>query len=58
MATKTAYDRSVGETLLAQLDAISLIVGVDSTTIPHMSPYPDQLSKPWEPEEPPYEEDE
>ena len=58
MATKAAYDRSVGETLRAQLDAISLRFGVDPTTIPHMLPYPNQLSRPWDLEEPPYDKDE
>ena len=58
MATKAAYDQSVGETLRSKLDAINLRVGVDPTTIPQMPPYPDQLSRPWEPEEPPYEDEE
>ena len=58
MATKVAYDKSFGLTLCAQLDAISLRVGVDPTTIPQMPPYPDQLCWLWEPEEPPYEEEE
>ena len=49
MATKAAYDQSVGETLCAHLD--------DPTTIPQVPPYPDQLSKPWEPEESPYDEE-
>ena len=58
MATKAAYDQSVRETLRAQLDAISLRVGMDPTTILQMPPYPDQLSRPWEPEELLFEEDE
>ena len=58
MTIKVAYDRSVRETLCAQLDAINLRLGLDPTTIPQMPPYPDQLSRPWEPEEPPYEDDE
>ena len=41
MATKAAYDRSVRETLHAQLDAISLRVGVDPSTVPQMPPYLD-----------------
>ena len=41
MVTKAAYDRSVRETLRAQLDAISLRVGVDPTTILQMPPYLD-----------------
>ena len=58
MATKVTYDRSVGETLRAQLDAISLRVGLDPTTIQQMSPYPNQLSQLWELEEPPYKDEE
>ena len=57
MLTKAAYNRSVEETLCAQLDAISLRVGLHLTTIPQMSPYPDKLSRPWEAEESPYEDD-
>ena len=57
MATKAAYDRSVGEALRAQLDTISLRVCVDSTAVPQMPPYPKQLSRPWEPKEPPYDQD-
>ena len=57
MATKVTYDRSIGETLHAQLDTISLRLGEDPITIPHIPPYLDQLSRPWEPKEPPYEED-
>ena len=57
MATKAAYDLSVGETLLAQLDAISLRFGVDPSIVPQMPPYLDQLSRPWEPEEAPYKEE-
>ena len=54
MVTKATYDKSAGETLL---DAISLRVGADPSTVPHMPPYLDQLSRPWEPEELPYEEE-
>ena len=57
MLIKADYDRSVGETLRAQLDAISRRVGLDPTTIPQMPPYLDQLSRPWEPEAPPYEDE-
>ena len=57
MVTKAAYDRNVCETLHAQLDAISLRISVDPTTILQMLPYPNQLSRPWESEELPYEED-
>ena len=58
MVAKAAYDRSLGEALRAQLDAISLRVGVDPAVVPQMPPYPEQLSRPWESEEPPYDEDE
>ena len=57
MLTKAAYDRSIGETLSIKLYAISLSVGLDPTTMPQMPPFPDQLSQPWEPKAPPYEED-
>ena len=58
MVAKVAYDRSIGEVFCPQLDAISLQVGVDPTTVPQMPPYPEQLTRPWEPEKPPYDEDE
>ena len=57
MSTKAAYDCCVREVLRAQLEAISLRVGVDPSVVPQMPSYPEQLSKPWKPEEPPYEED-
>ena len=57
MATKAAYDRSVGKTLPAQLDANSLRVGVVPSAVPYMPPYLEQLRRPWEPDEPPYKED-
>ena len=57
MATKAAYDRSVREELRAQLEAISLKVGVDPSTAPRMPLYPEQLSRPRELEKPRYEED-
>ena len=41
----------------AQLDAISLRVGMDPSVVPWMPPYPKQLSQPWELEEPPYNEE-
>ena len=56
MATKATYDKSAGETLRAQLHAIILRIGMDPTTIPQ-PPYPNQLSRPWEPEEPLYDEE-
>ena len=45
------------EALCAQLEAISLGVGVDHTVVPRMPLYLEQLTRPWEPEEPPYEEE-
>ena len=57
MVAKAAYDRSVREALCSQLDTISLRVGVDPSAVPQVLPYPEQLSRPWEPEEPPYDED-
>ena len=57
MMTKAAYDRSVGETLSAKLDAISLRFGLDPTTTSQMPPLPNQLSRPWEPEVLPYEDE-
>ena len=56
MATKAGYNLSAGETLCAKVDAISLRVGVDPTTIPQMLPDPNLLSRPLEPEEPPYKD--
>ena len=57
MAAEAAYDRSMGEVLRTHLDAISMQVGVDPAVVPHMPPYPEQLTRPWEPEEPPYDEE-
>ena len=57
MATKVSYDHGVRQALRAQLDAISLRVGVDTSAVQQMPPYPEQLSRPWVPEEPPYEEE-
>ena len=57
MEAKATYDLSIGEALHAQLDAISLQVGVDAVAVPQMSPFPEQLTRPWEPEEPLYEEE-
>ena len=57
MVAKAAYDRSIGEVLRTQLDAISLRVSMDPATVPQTPPYPEQLTRPWEPEEPPYDEE-
>ena len=58
MLTKATYDRSVGETLSAKLDAINLRIGLDPNTTPQMPPYPSQFSQPWEPEALPYKDEE
>ena len=42
--------------MCAQLNTIILRDGVDPVTMPEVPPYPNQLTRPWEPEEPPYEE--
>ena len=57
MATKVAYDHSASKVLRAQVQAINLRVGMDPSPIPQMPSYLEQLSRPWEPEEPPHEED-
>ena len=58
MVAKAAYDRSMGEAMRARLDALILRNGVDPTTMPEVPTYPENLTHPWEPEEPPYEEEE
>ena len=55
---KVAYDRTVSETLNAKLDHISLCCSVDPSTVPPMLEFPEELSRPWEPAEQPYEDDE
>ena len=55
MAAKAAYDCSMGEAMCARLDAIILRNGVDPVTMPEVPTYPENLTRPWEPEEPPYE---
>ena len=57
MAAKAAYDRSMGEAMCARLDALVMNSGVDPSTMPQMPTYPETLTRPWEPEEPPYEEE-
>ena len=46
MVTKATYDYNVKKALWAQLDAISLRVGVDPSVVPKMLPYLEQLSFP------------
>ena len=41
---KAAHDHSVSEALCARLNQIGLRCGVDLSTFPPMSPFPDQLS--------------
>ena len=58
MAAKAAYDSRMGEAMCAQLDAIILRDGVDPTTMPKVPTSLENLTRPWELEEPPYEEEE
>ena len=58
MAAKAAYDRSMGEEMCAQLDALFLNSGVDLASMPQVPIYLEILTRPWEPEEPPYEDEE
>ena len=58
MAAKAAYDRLVGEAMCAWVDAIILRDGVDPILMPEVPTYPENLTRPWEPEEPPYDEEE
>ena len=58
MAAKAAYDRSMGEAMCARLDAFVLNSGVDPASMPQVSTYPKNLTHPWEPVEPAYEDEE
>ena len=58
MAAKAAYDRSMGEAMCARLDALILRNGVDPATMPEVPAYSENLTLPWEPKEPPYDEEE
>ena len=58
MAAKAAYDCSIGEAMCVHLDALVLNSGVDPSSMPQVPTYPETLNRPWEPEEPPYEEEE
>ena len=58
MAAKAAYDRSMGEAMCARLDALILNNGVDPSSMPQVRIYPKNLTCPWEPEKPSYEEEE
>ena len=58
MAAKAAYDLSMGEVMCARLDALVLTSGIDPASMPQVSTCPENLTRPWEPEEPPYEEEE
>ena len=55
---KAAYDRNVSEVVNAKLDQISLQCDVDPTTVPPMPAFLEELSKPWEPSEQPYDDEE
>ena len=57
MVAKAAYDRNMGEAMCACLDALILNSGVDPMSMPQVPTYPDNLTCPWELEEPPYEDD-
>ena len=57
MMTKATYDRSVGGTLSAMLNAIRLFVGLDTTTTPQIPYFPHQLNRPWEPKALPYKDE-
>ena len=58
MAAKAAYDRSIGEAMCARLDVLIMRNGVDPATMPEVPTYPENLTHPWEPKVPPYEEEE
>ena len=57
MAVKAAYDRNMGETMCAHLNALILWNGVDPAMMPEVPTYPENLTRPWEPDEPPYDEE-
>ena len=54
---KMAYEHSVYQALGARLEQISLRCDMNSSTFPLMLLFPDQLSQPSVPVEPPYQED-
>ena len=58
MAAKAANDRSMGEAMYARLDAQILRNGVDPATMPEVPTYPENLTCPWEHEDPPCEKKE
>ena len=58
MAAKAAYDRSMCEAMCARLDALILNSGVDPALMPQVPTYPDNLTRPWELEEPLYKDEE
>ena len=57
VAAKAAYDCSMGEAMCTRLDALIMRNGVDPTTMLEVPAYLENLTCPWEPEEPPYEEE-
>ena len=54
---KAAHNHKVSEALCARLNQIGLRYGVDSSTFPSMLSFPDQLSQPSVPTEPPNQEE-
>ena len=53
MAAKAAYDHSMGDAMCAPLNALILRNGVDPATMPEVPTYPENLTRPLEPKEPP-----
>ena len=58
MVAQAAYECNMGEAMCARLDALVLNSGVDPASMPQVPTYTENLTRPWEPEEPPYEEEE
>ena len=52
MAAKAAYDHRMGEAMCVRLDALIMRYGVDPTTMPEVPTYLENLTRPWEAEEP------
>ena len=54
---KTAHDHGVSKVPCARINQISLLYGMDPSTFPQMTPFPDQLSQPLVPAEPPCQDE-
>ena len=54
MLQKVAHDQSVNAALSAKLDMIGLRCTVDPSTMPSILPFPEELTRAWTAEEPPY----